>query len=339
VAISGSFTVTSSSPQITISPSGVITASVTGSSNSQITATFTFASTAQIGNYTVSVIDDGGSSDNSVVFSLLPYVTQDQQLWWFGGQTPPSTFTLGALQAAFAANGAGSQGTFAWAFTAGADKASFSNNQSSITVTNSNTVTVLSKASSTTNNDIIVTLTYTAPGGSALPPATYSFAVDAPYQLAPFNQPGFGTVAHLSVDSCGGDTWPPPQGPNGYASGIFYQIMSRLGAVISNIGINEAFGGTRVLQQNNWPAPSAKAGVSPDGRFFDKICVSTRTNSFNPQPLAPRSPLGSDAVDETRQTWFVGGTQSGLGVPVQNDSLKRFTDHGIHAEIVSPVSQ
>jgi hypothetical protein len=157
--------------------------------------------------------------------------------------------------------------------------------------------------------------------------------------LVSFNQQGFGTVAHLSVDSCGGDTWPPPQGPNGYASGIFYQIMSRLGAVISNIGINESFGGTRVLQQNNWPAPSAKAGVSPDGKFFDKICVSDRTNTFNPQPLSPKNPLGSDAVDETRQTWFVGSTQSGLGVPVQNDSLKRFIDHGIHTSIVSPVSQ
>jgi hypothetical protein len=122
-----------------------------------------------------------------------PFVTQDTPLWWFGGQTPPSTFTLGAIQATFTANGA-TQGTFAWAFSVGSDKASFANGQSSITVTNGNTVTVVSKASSMGPNDVSMTLTYTPPGGAAaLNPVTYSFAVDAPFSLQPFNDPILGT--------------------------------------------------------------------------------------------------------------------------------------------------
>jgi YD repeat-containing protein len=338
VTLAGSFTVASSMPQITINPSGVITASVTGSSSSQITANFTFANTASVGNYTVSVIDDGGPSDNSVVFSLLPYVTQDKQLWWFGGQTPPSTFSLGALQATFTANGVGSQGTFTWAFATGSDKASFPNNQSSITVTNSNTVTVVSKASSITANDVSVTLTYTPPNASPLSPASYLFAVDAPFRLDPFNDPIFGTITHRSADSCTSN-FPPPSGANGYTTGVSYRIFSRLGVVISNIGINEAFGGRHLLQNNNWPNPFAKGGVSPDGSFLDAICVTDKLNQFNPQPLTPRNPLGSDAVDETQQSWFVGSVQPGVGVKVQNDSLKRYTDHGIHTSIQSPVTQ
>jgi hypothetical protein len=339
ITLSGSFTVAASTPQITISPSGVITASVTGSSSSQITATFAFASTAPVGNYTVSVIDDGGPSDNSVVFSLLPYVTQDKQLWWFGGQTLPSAFTLGAIQATFTANGVGSQGTFAWAFTAGADKASFSNNQSSITVTNSNTVTIVSKASSITPNDISVTLTYTPPNGSPLSPAPYSLAVDAPFSLQSFADPALGPTATSNFSASACKPIPPPGGPDGYVSTVSYKIFSRLGTLIANIGINELFGGTRDLQTNNWPAPVAKAVVTPDGTFFDEICVTDNINKLSPHPVSPQNPLGSNEVNESRQTWYVGSTQPGSGVAVQNDSLRRFTDHGIHTDIVSPVPQ
>jgi hypothetical protein len=83
----------------------------------------------------------------------------------------------------------------------------------------------------------------------------------------------------------------------------------------------------------------AKAVVPPDGTFFDEICVTDNSNQRSPHPVSPQNPLGSNAVNETRQTWFVGSTQPGLGVPVQNDSLRRYTDHGIHVDIVSPVTQ
>jgi hypothetical protein len=126
-------------------------------------------------------------------------------------------------------------------------------------------------------------------------------------------------------------------GTNGWVTQVTYTALSYFGAVIGGMRFSEQFSNYQPNQTNNWPAytPSNGMATLPDGRFMDQICV-TGTGGV-PQPTPPQIPLGATLVDSGTQTWSVGTSSTGPGVPVQTDTLQRWLDHGAHYQPVSPL--
>jgi len=89
--------------------------------------------------------------------NVTPTISQDKQLWYFGGGVPtPPGFTLGSTNATLTANGATS-GTFKWT-SSDITKLLLEGNAGTVTKTNSNTVGIISSGYSTTANDVTVQL-------------------------------------------------------------------------------------------------------------------------------------------------------------------------------------
>jgi hypothetical protein len=122
---------------------------------------------------------------------------------------------------------------------------------------------------------------------------------------------------------------------NGFQSLVPYKIVSFFGVTVANVDINEGFSGyDPVYPGDSWTFDAGGFNTT-DGTFQDNICAIT---SGTPHSLPPQSPLSSTLVDILFQTWYVGpSVQPAIGVEVQTDDLKRFQDHGLHDNVVSPV--
>jgi hypothetical protein len=254
--------------------------------------------------------------------TVTPTITQNRNLWYFGsGISAPSGFTLGGTTATLTASG-GSSGTYSWSITAGGSKAALQGS------TSGQSVQIASTSYSTSANDVTVQLQFTPSGGSTAP-VTHSLSVDSPYKLLAGSIQNYG----VSGPTCTN----PPSGSSGFQSRINYTILSFLGVQIPNIGINENFADSADdYIGNNWPVFEAGGTTTPNGAFFDNICVIF-PNGGVPPSLPPQSPLSSVKIDHVAQTWWVGSTTPALGVEVQSDTLQRYQDHGLHLSIVSPV--
>lgn len=256
-----------------------------------------------------------------------PTITLSSPLWFFGSGIPtPPNFTDGSTNATLTASGAGN-GTFTWTITNGSSKATFENNSSTITKTNVNTVGISSTSFSTAADDVTIQLQWTPPGGSQFT-LDYSLSIDSPYKLT---SGGSITSTGVMLNTC-----PNPQaGTAGYISYVPYLIQSFFGVQISNIGVNEAFGGrTEVYQGNNWPSPTPVPYTSPDGSFSDHICQTQPSGT--PPSFAPGSPE-SQLVFQIAQNIYAGSLTSGSGLIVQEDVLEYYQTHGDHTGILSPV--
>ena len=58
---------------------------------------------------------------------------------------------------------------------------------------------------------------------------------------------------------------------------------------------------------------------------------------WSPPTLKPQSPLLSQEVEDLTQTWYIGSTTNGDGIPVQFDNITYYQDHGRHLSVTSPV--
>jgi hypothetical protein len=255
---------------------------------------------------------------------VTPTISQSQNLWYFGsGISAPSGFTLGGTSATLTASGGGS-GTYAWSITSGSSIAALRGTTSGQNLT---TVTIASTSYSTSAKDVTVQLQFTPSGGSTLP-VTYSLSVDSPYEMDPDG------VTDKGVNSCSDTTG---GGTNGYKSQAIYTALSFFGVTLNNIGVNETFG-TQVddFSGNNWP-PNTPGGLTipSSNTFADTICAVGPT--LTPAPLTPQTPLSSEKIVHSAQSWFVGSVTSGTGVEVQTDTQQYYIDHGRHLTIVSPV--
>jgi hypothetical protein len=122
----------------------------------------------------------------------------------------------------------------------------------------------------------------------------------------------------------------------GYLTRVPYTVLSFFDVVIANQYVNEQLGNQQNVLNNNWqPSAPGYTLTDADGFFEDSICVSGP--SLSPQETPPAGPLGTTLVYSVAQTWSVGYTTSGAGVPVQTDTIQHYIDHGAHAGIVTPL--
>jgi len=92
-------------------------------------------------------------------------------------------------------------------------------------------------------------------------------------------------------------------------------------------------------QTNNWnkPTPYGLSAYNDAGYWYDQIYFSS-CSSCTPSYSGPHNPLLMIKVDHSTQTWRIGSATVGSGVEVQYDTFQRYTDHGQHNNIVSPVN-
>lgn len=123
---------------------------------------------------------------------------------------------------------------------------------------------------------------------------------------------------------------PSPVQP-GFRSELYYYLFDNYGALVRNMGVNEAFGSFQKDDPNsNWPAPPPMgAPTSFDGSFADVISVWYLPGR-HPIPQPPSFPLSTIKVDWGPQTFRAGSEDSGVGVLIQNVRHQRYLDHGRH---------
>ncbi len=266
----------------------------------------------------------------SALANVTPTISQDKQLWYFGGGVPtPPGFTLGSTNATLTANGATS-GTFKWT-SSDITKLLLEGNAGTVTKTNSNTVGIISSGYSTTANDVTVQLQFTPSGGSQMPAVTWRLSIDSPYKLAPNGS----MPPDRGVSTCA-SPFPSPGGSNGYESIVPYKIISFFNVQIANVGVYELLGQPANYVTNNWGSPTALGIFTNDGTFVDQLCIA---GSYSPHPLIPQSPLSNNLIQQIPQSWQVGPTSpnSGQGIAVQTDTQNWFIDHARHTNVISPV--
>jgi hypothetical protein len=263
----------------------------------------------------------GGSSSGTVA----PTITKDKNLWYLGGNPAPANWSLGSTSVTLTANGA-TTGRFEWSITAGGSRAQLEGGVQNITKTDANTVGISSTMFSTQQNDVTVRLIYTPSGGSSAT-RNFNLTIDSPYKLV-----STGSTTNTGASNCNN---PAAPGSNGFQSLVPYKIMSFLGVQISGIAVNESF--TNQVDDyiaNTWPLFQAGGTTSPDGNFVDNLCA---VNQITPPSLSPQSPLSTVKVTHASQGWFIGSSTPGSGVPVQNNTLQLYQDHGRHESVLSPV--
>jgi hypothetical protein len=159
----------------------------------------------------------------------------------------------------------------------------------------------------------------------------FKITVRAPHTLI-HNPTIEGVVRHDDTINGPGDV--------GYLSIIPYRILDQFGDVLPlDVAINEGWtsGVTPSYSGENWSRSNA-GGLIVDPRIWADG-ISTSGSGLTPAVINPCSPtLCSIVVDYWDGEWRVGSTTPGLGVRVQTNRWRRYTDHGEHINIVSPVS-
>ena len=255
------------------------------------------------------------SSSTGDCTALVVQITGPNTVWWFNGQSTSgysTTITLTALP---------SDGTsYSWQVVAGTDKASISGYPSA------NEVDIVGNSWSTSQGDVTVQCQITASGVSGVP--SIDLTVRGPYQLKP-------------------PTETDEADPNyGYSSYIGYTIEDNFGAALpSPVPLNEYF--TTGLNYNspynstncNWPQGTPQGtttSTSAPTYFADHISGYNLSDSPEPVPTGPQSPLSTQGVIYFGQEWYVGSTTPGYGALVQADTLQHYIDHGRHLLPTTP---
>lgn len=239
-------------------------------------------------------------------------ITGQSAVWWFNGQTP-SGYTTTVTLTALPSGGS----SYTWQFTAGANKASFSNQSG-------NTVNVKGAALSTNINDVSVEVTVTTATGTRTS-GPFNMTVEGPYRLTAVGSPN---------NSCVG---------GGFQSALTYSLIDNLGnAMLAATPMNEnwtsgyACDAPYNTQSNmcNWAVPSTSNGSTTNGHFTDTIY--REGTQWYPTPVCPQSPLSPTTVVHWGQEWRAGSTTSGQGARVQTDTIQEYLDHALHTGISSP---
>jgi hypothetical protein len=276
--------------------------------------TVTTTKTTSPGNYNMIVSGTGpvcGSyGTGSSPLDVAPLLDGGDAIWWFNGQTPGGYKVKTAMKSKPAGIG-----SYLWTITAGADKATFSNNSSTITTT-AETTPIKSKGpnGSTVKNDVSVTVTV---NGVASDPLMLTVLV--PNSLKP-----------LLIDDS-------PATANGYRSLLHYSILDQFGDVLpSLVPLNEQFTTAAVKDYpgTNWPQGVNKPATVNPADWTDN--VSAVGAGGIPPPTPPQTPLGNVKVEHWSGQWQIGSLTIGAGRRVQTNVWQLFQDHGRHRNIVSP---
>lgn len=241
-----------------------------------------------------------------------PYISGLNGIWWLGGGSDPANgyYNQGALTANKNC-GAGDicNETPYWTVTLNPQKISLS-----CTVCNSNVATSLVPSQSLGDITILIDI-----GGFQSP--AFNYTVNAPYRMS--------SSSPYVLDQTYQD---------GYWSYIYYRTYDLFGNAMPSIALNEQFGAFVNDQANNWAKPTA-GGLSQYGGYdwWDNMYMYN-CSSCSPPVQNPQNPLTNNRVDHAAQSWRIGSSTVGSGVLVQNNTHQRYTDHGRHTNIVSPVN-
>jgi hypothetical protein len=132
---------------------------------------------------------------------------------------------------------------------------------------------------------------------------------------------------------------------DGWETRMFYTTRDVFNNALPSIAINEMFdipwqddyfNSTGV--HNNWLPPTAGVLESyPGTLWYDKLsesgCAACTPPNRNPIDFN----LGLVRVQSTGQKWYVGSRVFGVGIHVQDNIHDRFTDHGDHRLVISPI--
>ncbi|MGH9494639.1 MAG: hypothetical protein ACRD3B_06545 [Candidatus Sulfotelmatobacter sp.] len=187
----------------------------------------------------------------------------------------------------------------------------------SATTGSSVTASSTGTAFSSTNTDIAITVTDTTSGKTSSP---FNITSRRPYLLI------VGTI----TDACA-----PPYG---YGDNFDYTIEDQMGAPMpTSVPFNE-YWTTAVMNDypnTNWARYNPGYGFTTSdepAQFTDQVQGAP---SGSIPPVA--CPGAAQAVDHWGQEWFIGALIPGVGVAVQKDTIKKYTNHAEIQAITSPV--
>jgi hypothetical protein len=159
------------------------------------------------------------------------------------------------------------------------------------------------------------------------------------------SDPFFMTVnspSYLATTEPFSRDWPQD---DGWETRIYYTTCDVFNNPLPSLAINEMFdipwqddyfNSTGV--HNNWAPPTAGYLANYSGTlWWDKLsesgCAACTPPNQNPQ----QPQLGSVRVQSTGQKWYAGSRVFGVGIHVQDNTHVRYTDHGDHRSVISPV--
>jgi hypothetical protein len=275
-------------------------------------------------------------SSEATSCAARPYITGQQELWYFDGVTNVPNYATRITLTAHP----GGQGSYWWDVIAGGDKAQFVGNQILVN-TGDDHIDLISVGASSQANDVSIVVSV-----NGVTSARFKVTVSAPNSLQQYAVPA-------------NQDWDPP-GYTGYKTVMSYQIIRKLGGIMpAAVGVNERFPNAKHnVLSNDW-VPGCPNGDNSNsaGQFTDVVGHA----GGNPAACHPDC-CTTELVYTLDQEWRVGSIQTGLantgdtygGCPsgftgcncqagpslgrlVQRDILEKFTDRGGHGNIVSPV--
>jgi hypothetical protein len=212
----------------------------------------------------------------------------DPEMWWFGGERPPTY----PLEQALTANTGGKPGTFRWQILSGLPFADFNGAPTEV----GPTARLTSKHKSSARDDVEVKLEFTGASGE-WGEVTRRFTVLSPDAL------GF-----LRNDDLADPTW-------GYETFVHYEIRDQFGSVLPrNVPINEQWSGSVVpdFAGMDWRrGGEGSATVSPTD-WTDHI--QGELAGHTPAPVGPTHASAGVAVYHWPGMWQVGSLVIGRGV-------------------------
>jgi hypothetical protein len=179
---------------------------------------------------------------------------------------------------------------------------------------------------STAANDVIVSAQGTMNGVAST--GQIALSVDSPFLLVQQSVAGPTAAGTCSPDFSAGN--------NGWVLTYTWMMKSKFKQAIQGQAFNESFANVQQFQTTNL-SYIANGAQNPAGKstFTDHYCNTSPVST--PPTQVPQRPIGTNAVDSAMQVYSVGSATVGSGVPVQSQTLTRYTDHMTVTNIVSPV--
>jgi hypothetical protein len=171
---------------------------------------------------------------------------------------------------------------------------------------------------------------------AGLPSDTFFIFINRPYKLVP------PVLGPQYTESYNGD---------GYTTVIAYSAQDLCTSTMHDFDANEALQYYTVSPLTFIPDQTPdtwRGGPQGGGHIYGQVLgdtISFGSSILNctdlivpckPKPQNPIPPLGSEKVDHTYQTVYVGSVTPGLGQSVQKDVLQRYRDHGDHLIVTTP---
>jgi hypothetical protein len=230
-----------------------------------------------------------------------PAISGPNTVWWFNGQNPNSSSW--PTQVTLSTSAAGT-----WTVNSGSSYVHLSSTSgSSITVTGTGTF-------SQGAND--VSLTVTVNGMTSNP---FTMTSKGPKQLSNPNSQSY---------ACTG------AGETGWHYDKTYRVLDNFNTIMKGLPVSEGIGAPASDRgdHSTFPAVTPTGGTTDasTGNYTDGIFVCA-VGSVNPMPQNYTGSPGTSLVDHISQTWCAGSSASSsscTGARVQNDTIRRYLDHG-----------